>query len=131
MRDAESRLTWYRNHVPSAPGMCAEHVRLALQVPMQGLSDAVRVLAVVPPSEMRRSNAPRGSVVYWSGGQDGHGHVCFALGGHTELSVDVGGPGTLPAPRPFVWFERNWPQLHYVGWSWYFGRLCTAPHGST
>jgi hypothetical protein len=95
---------------------------------MQGLPTAAAVWQAVPESERRRTHAPRGSLVYWTGGSKGHGHVCFALGDHMELSVDVlpGRPGVADCV-PFGWFELHWPSLTYVGWSWWFGGLDTRP----
>lgn len=83
----------------------------------------------MPLAERRRYNAPLGSLVYWTGGSKGYGHVCFALGGHVELSVDVdpARPGAADA-RPFSWFGEHWPLLHYAGWSWFFGAIDCHPN---
>ena len=128
MRGVEPRLTMYRLFGAPTAGQCASAVRAALGADWQGLPHATAVGQAVPRGAMRQDNAPRGSIVYWSGGRRGYGHVCFALGGHMELSVDVlaGQPG-VAAAVPFGWFEEHWPSLRYVGWSWYFGRLDTRP----
>lgn len=127
MRNVRDRLIWYRTHRPSAAGMCAQHVMLALAVRPQGFPDATAVCrAVKAGGHMRQGPAPRGAIVYWSGGARGHGHVCFALGDQTELSVDVNGPRTVGI-KPFPWFRTHWPALKYEGWSWYFGRINTRP----
>lgn len=130
MRGIEERLTWYRRNRPSAPGMCAEHVWLALggpkDPPRQGLPDATAVARAVPAGKMMKGRAPRGSIVYWDRGSNGHGHTCFALGDGTELSVDVDGPRTVGV-KPFPWFAANWPTLRYLGWSWYWGKYDTQP----
>lgn len=128
MHDVESRLTMYRLFGAPRAGLCAQAVRAALGAPWQGLADATEVAAAVPASQMHRDNAPAGSIVYWRGGARGHGHTCFALGRHLELSVDV--DPTRPGQAgvvPFSWFAQHWPKLEYVGWSWYWGRLDTRP----
>jgi hypothetical protein len=127
MRDVEERLAWYKSHRPSAAGMCAQHVRLSLDTPMQGLPDATAVARVVQKAgHMKQGPAPRGAIVYWDRGSSGHGHVCYALGDRTELSVDVNGPRTVGV-RPFPWFEDNWPALRFLGWSWWWGKVNTKP----
>lgn len=127
MRGVEARLLWYRTHRPTAAGMCAQHVMFALGAPRQGLRDATAVANVVlKAGHMQQGPAPRGAVVYWTGGARGHGHTCFALGDRTELSVDVNGARSVGV-KPFVWFAAHWPRLRFVGWSWYWGRLDTRP----
>ena len=127
MRGPYGRLLWYRTHRPSAAGMCAQHVMLALDTPRQGLPDATAVARVViKAGHMRQGPAPRGAIVYWTGGAHGHGHVCFALGDRTELSVDVNGPRTVGV-KPFPWFDEHWGNLRYAGWSWWWGRINTKP----
>ena len=127
LRGGESRLTWYRTHKPSAAGMCAQHVMFALNAPRQGFPDATAVArAVKAGGHMKSGPAPRGAIVYWTGGARGHGHTCFALGDRTELSVDVNGPRTVGV-KPFPWFAKNWPALDYAGWSWWWGRINTKP----
>lgn len=127
MRGVETRLAWYKSHRPSAAGMCAQHVMLALDAPRQGFPDASAVArAVEAAGHMEQGPAPRGSIVYWDRGSGGHGHVCFALGDRTELSVDVLGPRTVGV-KPFPWFGTHWPELRFQGWSWWWGRLDTKP----
>lgn len=130
MRGVEERLAWFGNHRPSAPGMCAEHVWLALggpkDPPRQGLPDATAVFKAVPKGKMQGGRAPRGAIVYWTGGANGHGHVALALGDGREMSVDVLGPRTVGV-KPWAWFGTNWPALTYKGWSWYWGQYDTEP----
>ena len=127
MRGVYARLAWYRLHRPAAAGRCAEHVMHALDTPRQGLPDASAVARVViRAGHMRQGPAPRGAIVYWTGGRSGHGHVCFALGNQSELSVDVNGPRTRGV-RPFPWFAKHWPALDYQGWSWWWGSVNTQP----
>jgi len=128
MRDVDARILYYRLFGAPRANLCASAVRAALAAPWQGLPDATAAGQAVPRSEMRRYAAPRGSIVYWSGGRSGQGHTCLALGDRLELSVDVlpGQPG-VPGVVPFDWFAEHWPALRYVGWSWYWGRLDTRP----
>jgi hypothetical protein len=128
MRDVQARLMYYRLFGAPRAGLCAAAVRAALAAPWQGYPDAIAAARAVPAGQMHRNDAPEGSIVYFSGGSDGHGHCCFALGNHIELSVDVlrGQPGVV-GMVPFSWFGRNWPSLTYVGWSWFWGAVDTRP----
>lgn len=128
MRDTEGRLAAYKANPSKEAGRCAERVMLALDVPRQNKPDATAMAKAVPAGKMQQGRAPRGSIVYWDRGADGHGHVCFALGDGTELSVDVikGKPG-VAGVVPFAWFGKNWPALRYLGWSWYWGAQDVQP----
>lgn len=127
IRGVEERLAYYLRNKPAEGGWCALKVMQALGAPKQDLPDATAVANVVlKAGRMRSGRAPRGAIVYWKGGSAGHGHVCFALGDGTERSVDVKGPGTV-GDVPFSWFARNWGNLDYVGWSWYWGGINTEP----
>lgn len=127
IRGVEERLAYYLRNKPAEGGWCALKVMQALGASPQGLPDATAVANVVlKAGRMKSGRAPRGAIVYWKGGSAGHGHVCFALGDGTERSVDVKGPGTV-GDVPFSWFARNWGDLDYVGWSWYWGGINTEP----
>lgn len=132
MRGVEERLAWYARTKPIAVGMCANHVMRALDTPPQGARNATIMGNRVPAGKMMQGRAPRGAIVYWSGGAKGDGHVCFALGDGNELSVDVNGANPdgsprLPGIRPFAWFGQNWGNLRYRGWSWWWGSVNTQP----
>lgn len=128
LRSVPSRLDFYRRQGAPRAGLCASAVREALNAPWQGLGSAAEVWEAVPEPHRRRLNAPRGSLVYWTGGRHRYGHVCFAMGDHLELSVDVipGQPGVADVV-PFAWFALHWPSLTYAGWSWFFGGVDTRP----
>lgn len=130
MRGIEERIAWYQKNRPAAANRCAEYLWRSLggptDPPRQGLPDATAVAKAVPDGKMQSGPAPRGAIVYWVGGADGHGHCAYALGDRTELSVDVNGPRTVGI-KPFTWFAKNWPKLKYVGWSWYWGKYDTEP----
>lgn len=128
IRGVPARLATYRLNGAPRAGLCASAVREALNAPWQRLPSAAAVWDLVPESERRRNNAPRGAIVYWTGGSKGYGHCCFALGDHMELSVDVipGRPGVADVV-PFGWFALHWPSLTYAGWSWWWGAVDTRP----
>lgn len=129
IRNVADRLAYYQEHGAPRAGLCASAVRAALNAPLQGHSSAAVCWAAVPVAERRSWNAPRGAIVYWTGGQHGYGHTCFALGDHLELSVDVrpGWPGKAGVV-PFGWFAEQWPSLRYAGWSWWWGGIDTREH---
>ena len=126
IRTVSHRLAYYQVHGAPRSNQCAAAVRAALNAPMQGLASAADVWHAVPSHQRRRTHAPRGAIVYWTGGSSGYGHTCFALGDHLELSVDVvpGKPGAAGVV-PFSWFEAHWPRLTYAGWSWWWGAIDT------
>lgn len=132
MRDVDERLTWFLAVPPVAAGRCAEHVRNALYLPLQGLPDATAVARrVQAEGHMNIStNVPRGALRYWDQGSDGHGHVALEAAPldypAVVASTDVNGPATV-GQRPFGWFATHWPKLRYVGWSWWFGSINTQP----
>lgn len=128
LRGVPERLRAYQTDHSHTSGLCARAVMLALNAPPQGAPSAAAMWQRVPVLARREWDAPRGSIVYWTGGSEGYGHVCFALGGHMELSVDVlaGRPG-VPGVVPFDWFRDHWPNLVYRGWSWYWGSQDTRP----
>lgn len=130
MRGIEERLAWYAKNRPAAANRCAEYLWHALggptDPPRQGLPDATAVFKAVPKGKINAGPAPRGAIVYWTGGANGHGHCAFALGDRREISVDVDGPRTVGI-KPFTWFAKNWPSLQYQGWSWYWGAFDTEP----
>lgn len=131
MRGITERLDWFLNNKPLAAGRCAEHVMHALDLRPQGLPDATAVARmVVVGGHMQTGAVPRGAIRYWDGGSEKHGHVALEYSELTAASLvastDVGGPRTV-GTRVFPWFARTWPNLRYLGWSWYFGAIDTEP----
>lgn len=64
-------------------------------------------------------NPPVGVPVAWSGGSRGFGHRAITVpfqGGVGIHSTDVPKAGAT-STVPLSWFEKNWPSLHYLGWS--------------
>jgi hypothetical protein len=68
---------------------------------------------------------PRGSMVFWTGGSRGYGHVAVSLGNGKVRSTDAGGRGRV-ATVDLAWIERNW-RLPYAGWAWDNNEV-TIPH---
>jgi hypothetical protein len=131
IRGVEERLAWFLGNKPAAAGRCAEHVMHALNAPVQHLPDATSVARVVQQDRhMNHGPVPKGAIRYWDQGSAGHGHVGIEFSEITALSVtasvDVGGGGTVGV-RDFGWFAREWPQLRYLGWSWWWGAIDTEP----
>src|SRR5262245_14616377 len=59
---------------------------------------------------------PRGSLVYWTGGSHGFGHIAVSLGDGRIRSTDAGGAGRVATVR-LGWVEAHWG-LTYAGWAW-------------
>lgn len=126
IRNVPDRLAYYAEHGAPRANQCAFAVREALNAPWQGLASATAVWRAVPLWHRRKTHAPRGAIVYWTGGSAGYGHTCFALGNHMEISVDVlDGRAGAAGVVPFSWFAENWPRLDYAGWSWWWGGVDT------
>ena len=71
-------------------------------------------------------NPPRGSMVYWTGGSHGYGHIACSMGGGKVRSTDAGGAGRV-ATVDLGWVESHWG-LPYAGWAWDVNEV-TIPHG--
>ncbi len=72
-------------------------------------------------------NAPRGSMVYWTGGSHGYGHIAVSVGNGKVRSTDAGGKGKV-ATVSIDWVQNNWG-LPYAGWAWDVNEV-TIPHSS-
>jgi hypothetical protein len=73
-------------------------------------------------------NPPRGSMVYWSGGSHGYGHIAVSVGGGKVRSTDAGGKGRV-ATVGIDWPTNNWG-LPYAGWAWDVNEV-TIPHSTS
>lgn len=60
--------------------------------------------------------APRGAILWWTGGSDGHGHVALATGDGYCWSTDIRRPGWFNKV-PISEIHQKWG-LTYVGWSY-------------
>jgi hypothetical protein len=72
-------------------------------------------------------NPPRGSMVYWTGGSHGYGHIAPSVGGGKVRSTDAGGSGRV-ATVSIDWPTQHWG-LPYAGWAWDVNEV-TIPHDS-
>lgn len=75
---------------PFDAGMCKQRTRMAYLVESDGSNDATeawgRTKHRIPVSG---KDAPRGALLWWTGGSAGHGHVAIADGKGGVWSVDV------------------------------------------
>lgn len=72
-------------------------------------------------------NPPRGSMVFWTGGKNGYGHIGPSVGGGRVRSTDSGGSGKV-ATVDIDWPCRVWG-LTYAGWAWDVNEV-TIPHST-
>jgi hypothetical protein len=121
-RTVDEVLAWSRSEIRNPTrdwrGMCQSHCRSAYGV--QGWSpSAITAWHKIPDAKRNEGGspeeAPRGAVLYYSGGQ--FGHAALAAGVRTNgkcLSNDYVRNGRIDyAPRDF----SRWGNLDYVGWS--------------
>ncbi len=97
------------------PGMCQQQCRIWAGISAR-YPDAATAWRNTNDRHPGDRNPPRGSMVFWTGGSSGHGHVAVSLGGGKIRSTDAGGRGRV-ATVDLGWVERNWGQ-RYGGWAW-------------
>lgn len=128
-RDVDAVIRWGRQEIDhpdrSYRGLCQSFCRTAYGVPAWAPS-AKAAWDRIPDAHKHRagrpSAAPRGALIYFSGGQ--YGHVAIAIGKRTHdkcLSNDYVRSGRIDiAPRDF----HRWG-LHYLGYSFWtpYGEL--------
>lgn len=104
--------------LPFKSGMCKQRTRLAYGVPSDGSVDAAQAWARTkhkhPASTV--ADAPRGALIWWTGGSQGHGHVGIKAANAAVWSVDIKRPGHWDKV-PIEQISRSWPNLRLVGWS--------------
>lgn len=104
--------------LPFKPGMCKQRTRLAYGVPSDGSASASEAWSRTrhrhPASTV--ADAPRGALIWWTGGSKGHGHVGIKAGNAYVWSVDIKRPGRWDKV-PIEQITRSWPSLRLVGWS--------------
>ena len=120
-RSVDEVIKWSRNQIKdptqSWRGLCQSHCRQAYGVDAWAPS-AIAAWHKIPDAKKHKggkpSDAPRGALLYYSGGQ--YGHVAIAIGKKTHdkcLSNDYVRQGQIDvAPRSFA----RWG-LTYLGWS--------------
>lgn len=99
---------------PFKVGMCKQQTRLAFMVPSDGSADATTAWGRTRHRGIGR--APRGAIVWWTGGTGGHGHVAISDGAGWCWSVDIRRSGFWDRV-PVAEIASSWPALRYVGWS--------------
>ena len=118
--NVDAVIAWSRAemHAPSRDwsGMCQSHCRSAYGVPAWSDS-ALHAWGKIPPhfkhSGGDPADAPRGAILYYSGGKFGHAALAIGHDGKNCLSNDYARRGKIGlAPRTFP----RW-NLHYLGWS--------------
>lgn len=96
-------------------GECKKRTRLAYEVASDGSLDATqawgRTKHRVP---VAGSLAPRGALLWWTGGSAGHGHVAIADGKGGVWSVDILKPGHW-GHVPFATIGKQWTALRWAG----------------
>ncbi len=116
-RTPEQALAWtqQRGAIPGGAGWCKRETRTAYNVPSDGSNDATEAWSRTKRRHSTATVPPRGAIVWWTGGRNGHGHVAISQGGGFIRSTDLpisGRWGTAKLSDP----ERLWG-LRYVGWS--------------
>lgn len=97
---------------------CKKQVRLLYGVPSDGTPDAASAWAAAEhrhPADTPLHDVPRGALVWWTGGKEGHGHVALYAGGGHVWSTDIERPGRFDLV-PTTRITAAWG-LKLVGWS--------------
>lgn len=100
-----------------AIGMCGQFCAAAYGYGFSGYRDAVAQWQATPLSLRHEGerNAPRGALLFWSGGSQAHGHVAISDGAGNVWSIDISGPGTV-SRVPAGTITSRWG-LPYLGWA--------------
>jgi hypothetical protein len=127
-RGIEDRITWFLEHEPSGPGMCAQHTWHSLGgdkgcPPAWGAANANAVVAKLRSAGKLYTTSlddpPRGALVVYEYGNNGH--ACLSLGDGRIATTDPsnGQPtGTEPITYPKKWGAANGGRP--TGWSDYY-----------
>lgn len=96
-------------------GLCKRKTREAYGVPSDGSVDATQAWSRTKYRlNVSGDKAPRGTLLWWTGGSEGHGHVAISDGKGGAWSVDVKRPGYWDHV-PFADIARWAPKLHWAG----------------
>lgn len=98
-------------------GMCDNFVANMYGYTASGYHTAQEHWDLTPATDKHPgdSDSPAGSLVFWSGGSQGYGHVALSDGTEHVWSTDIGGPGTVTLV-PVSEIEESWG-LTYLGWA--------------
>lgn len=111
-RGVEERLTWFRSNDPGGVGWCMRHSWRALggdqnNPPRWGCPDANCVYdKVIAAGRYWRTMPPRGALVLWKYGNNGH--AALSLGDGTILTTDPAGRPGRTGVEPLDYPERAW-----------------------
>ena len=106
------------------PGMCLQWSRQRAAIGSK-YGDAATAWKHTQDRHPGDRNPPRGSMVFWTGGGSGFGHIGPSVGGGNVRSTDSGGKGKV-ATVDLDWPVRAWG-LTYAGWAWDVNDV-TIPH---
>lgn len=96
-------------------GLCKQRTRIAYGVPSDGADDATEAWRRTDHRiAVTGTKAPRGALVWWTGGSEGHGHVAIADGKGGVWSVDVKRAGYWDHV-PFGQIAAWAPALRFAG----------------
>lgn len=96
-------------------GLCKRKTREAYAVPSDGSNDATEAWGRVDHRlNVPGDKAPRGALLWWTGGSEGHGHVAIADGKGGVWSVDVKRTGCWDHV-PFAGIASWAPRLKWAG----------------
>jgi cell wall-associated NlpC family hydrolase len=96
------------------PGYCLEWSRTRAGIPAR-YPDAATAWRHATGKHPADRTPPEGAAVYWTGGDEGYGHVAISLGRGRIRSSDAGGAGRV-STVPLTWVSRRWG-LEYAGWA--------------
>lgn len=96
-------------------GLCKQRCRLAYEVASDGSLDATQAWGRTKHRLPVAGNlAPRGALLWWTGGSAGHGHVAIADGGGGVWSTDILKTGYW-GHVGFATIGKKWTTLRFAG----------------
>lgn len=123
-RGVEERIEWFLHHLPSGPGMCAQHCWHALggnygNPPRWNCDDANAVYAkVIASGRYFKTEPPRGALIIWPYGE--HGHEAISLGARKIATTDpTGQPGGVGVES--IDYPKKWGAGSYIWTDQYNG----------
>lgn len=96
-------------------GMCDHQVATYYGYSSSGYATAIAHWNAIKDKHPGDTNAPAGSLVFWSGGSSGAGHVALSLGGGKIVSSDYPRAG-ITSQTTIDAISNGWGE-HYMGWA--------------
>lgn len=115
VRDAEATARSAESSTTNDVGMCLQWSRQRADIAAL-YPDASTAWRYAIHRHKSDRQAPRGAMVYWTGGSKGYGHIAVSLGHGQIRSTDVPSSGRV-STVPLEWFGAHWPSLKHVGWA--------------